>query len=103
MNLPLLSLAAALFIPSPVRAQPQQAPEVLATVDGVPIRREDVANRVWQQHASEALNQIVDELAFNKALSAWRMKQSKKDQQSVLAEVDVRLKRIKGQFKDEAA
>ncbi len=99
MMIPALLLAAA----QAASAQSKLPPDTLATVDGIAITRQDVVNRLWAKGADQALNQIIDELAFNKALSAWRVGPGKKETKSVQAEVAARLKRIKGQFKDEAA
>lgn len=102
MNRSTLAVLAVLFAPLAARAEPASA-DVLVTVDGRQITRKEVAERVWARHADEALNQIVDEAVLDKAVTAWRQKLTKKEQEAVSSEIQARLKSIKGRFKDEAA
>lgn len=69
--------------------------QVLVTVDGTPVRRSDVNDRLWARYASQALNDVVDELLVAKAAKAAGVKAPD-------AEVEARLKRIQSQFPDEA-
>lgn len=80
-----------------------QTADVLVTVNGKAVKKEDVANRLWAVHANEALNQIVDETLMEQAVAAYEAKAAKKDKEAWKKEVDARLKNLKSQFKDEAA
>ena len=69
---------------------------VLATVNGVDITRVDAMNRAWKQYGTAVLNEMADEILIKQAAEALKVAADP-------AEVDSRLKRIKGQFQDEAA
>jgi len=77
--------------------------DTLVTVNGQTLKRADVANRVWSLHATDALNQLVDEILTDQALTAWRAKTGPAEKDMIGKEVDARLKRVNDQFKDEAA
>ena len=70
-------------------------PAVLVTVNGVPVRRSEVADRAFQQHGPAILQAMVDEILISQAAQAMKMKPDTK-------EVVARLKRIRSQFPDEA-
>jgi foldase protein PrsA len=80
-----------------------ETPEVLVKVNGRPIRRQDVADRLWALHASDALNQMVDEALVEQALADFEAKASKKQREGWSKETETRLSRVRAQFKDEAA
>jgi len=80
-----------------------KAQDTLVTVNGEAVKRADVVERVWRVHASEALNQLVDDILVSQALSAWKAKMSPAEKDMISKEIDARFKRVKDQFKDEAA
>ncbi|MBI5242261.1 MAG: peptidylprolyl isomerase [Elusimicrobia bacterium] len=81
----------------------EKGTDVLATVNGAAIKREDVASRIWGLYANDALNQMVDETLIAQAAAAWEAKADSKDKDAVKSEVDARLQKLKAQFQDEAA
>jgi foldase protein PrsA len=83
-------LCAAAFAAEP---SPKQ---VLVSVDGTPVRRSDVNERLWARYGTQALNDVVDELLISKAAKAAGI-------QAPEAEIEERLNRIRSQFPDEAA
>lgn len=99
MNKILISL---LFLAS---SAPAQAPagDVLVTVNGQPIRRDDVMNRLWALHAVDALNQLVDDALAGQALAGFESRANAKDKQAWRKEADQRLAAVRSQFKNEAA
>lgn len=95
-------LAVLLAVVSGAQAQPAQPSDVLVKVNGKPILRQALAERLWALHASDALNQMVDEAVVEQALADFEAKASKKQRQDWSRETDVRMSRIKNQFKDQA-
>jgi len=68
---------------------------VLITVNGVDIRRAEAVDRAWKQYGTAVINDMADEILIRQAADALKLKPDAK-------EVDARLKRIQGQFSDEA-
>jgi parvulin-like peptidyl-prolyl isomerase len=88
------------------KEKPQAKPkdtDVLATVNGTPITRGTVVNRLWSLHANDVLNQIVDETIVAQAMAAWQAKMGPTEKESVKSTVDIRFQRVKAQFLDDAA
>lgn len=85
--------AVVLLLITACAAAAKDAP-ILVKVNGAPIRRADVADRVWKEYASSVLNVMVDELLISQAQARLGVKAD-------LAEVEMRLKRIRSQFPDE--
>ncbi len=78
-------------------------PDVLVTVNGKPIKRTAVQDRVWSLHASDVLNQMVDEDLVQQALTDFETKGKQKDKDAWKKEIDARFGRVRDQFKDEAS
>lgn len=93
----LLSLA------GPASAQAPQGSDVLVAVNGFPIKRDDVTNRLWNVHAAEVLNQMVDDVLAEQVAAGFESKAGKKDKDAWKKEADARLQGVKSQFKGEAA
>ena len=68
---------------------------VLATVNGAPILRADALDRTWKEYGTTVLNEMVDEILTHQAVANLKV-------QTDGSEVEARLTRIRGQFKDEA-
>lgn len=77
--------------------------DVLVTVNGRSVKKEDVLNRLWTLHASEVLNLMVDEIVAEQALQKFESDAPKKDKDAWKKEAEARLKNIKEQFKGEQA
>ncbi len=75
-------------------AAPNKPADVLVTVNGTKVRRAEVQERLWQRYATQALNEVVDDLLVEQAVKSLGIKADSR-------EVDTRLKRIQGQFPDE--
>lgn len=88
-----LVLLAALAVPAAAAPAPQT--DLLVTVNGVPVRRSAVADQAFRQYGTAVLNQLVDDILVRQASESLKVKADDK-------EVEARLKRIQGQFKDEA-
>lgn len=72
-----------------------QAPDILVTVNAVPIRRAEVADRAYRQYGTAVINQMADEILILHAVAGLKVKADG-------GEVEARLKRLQGQFSDEA-
>lgn len=84
-----------LLLAASVAAAPAKIPPVLATVNGVPIKRSEAMDRAWKQYGTAVLSEMVDEILIRQAAKALSLQADPK-------EVDARLKRIESQFPDEA-
>lgn len=82
-------LLLALFAPLARAAAPAD-PE-LVRVNGVPIRRSEVVERLLKRHGAQAVDEMVDELLLRQAAAAQKMTAPE-------AEIDRRLARLKSQF-----
>lgn len=69
--------------------------DALVTVNQVTIRRSEVAERAYRQFGTTVINQMADEILIRQAVERLKVKADDK-------EVNARLKRIQGQFPDEA-
>lgn len=87
-------LGAAAALAGPAAAAPAK-PSVMATVNGVAIKRANVEARTWQRYAAAMLNEMVDEILIQQAAAALKV-------QSDAQEIEARIKRIQGQFPNEA-
>ncbi|MCX5796063.1 MAG: peptidyl-prolyl cis-trans isomerase [Elusimicrobia bacterium] len=85
-----------LLLATAVSAAPAKAPAVLATVNGVAIRRTEMMDRAWREYGRAVLNERVDEILTTQAAAGLGVKPDAQ-------EVEARLKRIQSQFPDEAA
>ena len=75
-------------------AAAKEAAPVMLKVNGTPILRSAVADRVWKEYGSDVLNVMVDELLLSQA-------QTKLGVKADPAEVEARLKRVRSQFPEE--
>jgi parvulin-like peptidyl-prolyl isomerase len=76
--------------------KPQQQGPVLAKVNGVSIKRAEAMDRAWKEYGTAVLNEMADEILVKQAAESLKIAVDP-------AVVDARLKRVQGQFKDEAA
>jgi parvulin-like peptidyl-prolyl isomerase len=92
----LLMSATLSFRPEAAKAAAKDAPpSVLATVNGVAIKRSAAMDRAWKQYGTAVLNQMADEILVAQAAGALQLKADPK-------EVDARIQRIQSQFPDAA-
>lgn len=70
--------------------------DVLATVNGVAIKRGEAMDRAWKQYGTAVLNEMADEVLVRQAAESLKVKADP-------AEVEARFKRVQGQFQDEKA
>ncbi|MFA5141029.1 MAG: peptidyl-prolyl cis-trans isomerase [Elusimicrobiota bacterium] len=85
-------LLLALAAPSHAAPKPSQ---VLATVNGTPIKGAQVAERLWKQFGDATLQELIDEALLKQAMAASKLAVDK-------SEVEARLNRIQSQVADEA-
>jgi parvulin-like peptidyl-prolyl isomerase len=86
-----LIIASFVFLAQTARAKDSP---ILLTVNGTSILRSEALQRAWKQYGSAVVNEMVDEVLTHQAAA-------KLDVKADAAEVDARLTRIQGQFKDE--
>lgn len=92
---PVFSFVAVSFLAMPLHAAKKSAPQPLAKVNGVPITREEVAERAFRQYGTPVINEMVDEILISQAAKGLGV-------QADPGEVESRLSRIRGQFPGEA-
>ena len=100
MKLSLAIAAAVLLSASGASAKGNKPPkkpadEVLAVVNGAPISQGAAMQRAWKEYGTAVLNEMADEILIKQASEAGKVSPD-------AAEVEARLKRIQGQFPDEA-
>ena len=91
----MLTLSAALFSAAAVWAAPVKPVDPMAVANGVPIRRQAVVERVMKLYGPAAVSELVDEALVRQAAAALGVAPD-------AAETEARLKRIRGQFADDA-
>ncbi len=89
-----MTLLSGLLLATMATAAAPKAPAVIATVNGVPIKRVEMMDRAWKQYGMAVLNDTIDDILIHQAAKSLKVT-------AAAQEVATRLRRIMSQFPDE--